>query len=334
MGTQTAPLLDALLNERAPGWLGGELWRLYTDQVHKWLLEFTWQSLPQRYHRLAYVEILHLMIQMYVQKLVECHNDRKRTRLTKQGVQQIQDDLLMLYNWMETHVFQNEAHEEKRLLPILVLFMQCAEENALQCFADAVQQFGIRYAYHLYDLMRLVMKYRIEDLSPRKRKAILALCSEFLKQLRAVHDTDNSLLVGENLSHGEGKGHGYMDRSIFEILCPNVGVEHCTGTRWRLEQLVDPGPVRMTVALLVNNTCERARVIKRRTMLLQTQQQTQQQASAANSDSTATDWEKGRGSYRNRWEQRLLKLIAVTLAIVAIEAIALLPYKHQRMSQE
>ncbi len=256
MAETVSELTVGFLHERVVGWIGGDLCKTFITRFDQWVVHLA-TILPEKYSTILFIEVGRLMVTLYFNNMTTSYIGNKNLKLSSRGVQQLVSDLQDINVWMVSHISAEHAMDEKNLLLTMASFLVCSQEAALQCYADAIAKFGIQYSLHLYDIIRLVMKFRI-DITSRQRKDILGLCGEYLIQLQKAASADSDLLSG---SHSLEGAH-YFDRSIFEVLCPLAGVEHCTGFKWGVEPLSDPTSVRNTIQNLVTNTCNNARLAR------------------------------------------------------------------------
>ncbi len=252
-------LTSGLLHERVVGWLGGDLCAAFIVRLDQWVMNLS-TILPAKYSNILFIEVGRLMVSLYVNNMISSYQTNKSLKLSNKGVQQLDSDLRAIHTWICAHITGDYAQDEKDLLLTVCDFLNCNQDGALVFYAKAVQKFGIQYALHLYDLIRLVMKFRT-DFSPKTRKAVLGLCGEYLTQLQKAAASDTDLICGSNT-----RGAQYFDKSIFELLCPRAGAEHCTGKKWSVEHLADPGPIKLTVAMLVTSTCTESRSEKNKVL--------------------------------------------------------------------
>lgn len=255
-------LVSGFLNERVVEWKNGSLIVAFIDRFEKWVLNIA-QIMPLKYLNLLYVETGRTMIYLYISNMIHFHKHAK-VMLSAAGIERMDSDLSALYSWM-THsnaTVREYSDGERNLLQTLKNFLLCDKDMALQAYAHAISSMGLQYSLHIYDLIRLIMKFRL-DLPPKNRKSLLALCGEYLQQLQKAVANDPTLICGSS-----NQKRAFQDVSLFDRLCPKVGVEHCTGKKWRVEMLADLAAMRMTISLLVTQTCDEARAIRRAFMVL------------------------------------------------------------------
>ena len=83
---------------------------------------------------------------------------------------------------------------EFKLVQVLVCYFAVKELQILDVFAASVAHIGIKYMYALYDLLRLVLKVRI-DMSNRSRHERLGLCGAFMAHLQYAVTVDHSFIA-------------------------------------------------------------------------------------------------------------------------------------------
>ena len=142
-------------------------------------------------------------------------------------------------------------------------------------FWPAVVSFGLVYGPHLYDLYRLVLKARA-DVSDKTRKFALGSCAAFLTALENATTAEQSLFEawegGTNMNlpvHGQGvslinctANGGQTVTHILQLLCPKVGIEHCTGSKWGVERHPEDTTTRSLIQQYVSIAIEKARCVK------------------------------------------------------------------------
>jgi hypothetical protein len=250
-------LLENMFHELADGWMGGILCKALVNTLSQWV-DMVREIMPRKFVRVTFVETSRLMIIMYINRMVTLHQAKKSTTLSPRGIQQMKSDLKTIYSWVAENTLPEECIAEKKLLQILFQegFVTCSDSDALQVFAMATRWFGVKHEYAIYDLFRLVLKYR-SDISTKVRKAILAVCNEYLHQLHNAIQTDPQLLQGE-----------ITNTNILDILFPSAGIEHCTGAKWKMEKSSDPTATKLTVTLVVTDTINEAMEFRRRAQML------------------------------------------------------------------
>jgi len=213
-------------------------------------------------------------------------------KLTLDGINQLSADLSRILHWMATtcsfslqygagmatsprdvilseivlsdemipEAIQDTVMLEYKLVQVLICYFSAKELRILDVFATSVAYIGIKQMYALYDLLRLVLKIRL-DVSTRSRKERLCLCGEFMTHLQYASTVDHSLLENDVLSKTNMRGaKGNSSRfglCIFDTLCPHVGTFHCTGKKWSIESLngnTHTDRVRLHIASLVTDT--------------------------------------------------------------------------------
>jgi hypothetical protein len=210
-------LTQGLKQDRMNEWIGGGFCAALVDRMHQWVKDFS-KTLPQKYSELVFAETCRLTVVSYVRNMIYSYVNNKKLKLSKKGIEQLSSDLKFIQNWIAENISLNFVTYENSLLVSLIQFLNYPNESLLTSFSDAIQLFGLQHAFHIYDLMRLMLKYRI-DMTPNIRRSVLGLCGEFLQQLQVAVSSDTKLLNG--ITGFEVK--------VLCILCPNVGLEHCTG---------------------------------------------------------------------------------------------------------
>lgn len=243
-------LLVGFLKEYSEGWIGGILCNALVNSINHWL-EYIEEQLPERFARLVCAETCHYFVKVYIQNMINHFKGHKNLVLTSSGIKQIKDDLNIILMWINKVTHGDEGLSIKEFLKVAQSYLECSDVDALQIYAKSVLAFGSKYDLHLYDLFRLLLKYR-SNINPKTRKAILALCGEFSSQLKKSTNVDPKLLDGS-----------FNDVMIFDTLFQMVGLEHCTGSKWKIEKPADPEAIRLSVTLTISDTCNNA-VSKRR----------------------------------------------------------------------
>eukprot|EP01038_Epipyxis_sp_PR26KG_P008273 gene8273-11200_t len=288
MSLNIKSILDGVLNENNGDWISGAIIQAYVYRLDSWATEFV-LTVPNRFSILIFIETTRLVISTYLQTIVHYYQRHKNIKLTERGILQFERDLNIINEWMDQsaektstsmiynnpnnfnklssskyeqkqqHIsnFLQEVQVEKNLLLTVCKFLHFNHSNALEYYAESVLVFGLQYSFHLYDIIRLIMKFRI-DILPTNRRLILALCSEYLMKLSEAVVLDPLLSEGTHKSHS-----GYLEISIFDLLCPRVGMEHCTGKKWALEKHPNPLSIQLEIINLVTKTCNEARKTRR-----------------------------------------------------------------------
>jgi hypothetical protein len=266
-------LLEDMFREEVDGWLGGILCRALIHTLETWACTVQ-VIMPRKFVRVTFVEISRLLVTMYMQRLFFLHKHRKEVVLamTEKGVTQLGRDWRLIHTWINEHTQVDECLAEKALCRTLYEgFLVCLESDALRVFAEAVRVFGTNYEQALYDLFRMMLKFR-HNITNKNRKVILSLCNEFLLQLHNATQTDPQLVQGE-----------IPQTDILDALFPHVGTDHCTGTRWKVEKLIDPVTSRLTITMIVTETINDA-LETRRTRQVQLNAQSSVSSSNCNND--------------------------------------------------
>lgn len=190
---------------------------------------------------MLFVETCRLLITVYVTNMISCYKSNKHIKVSSKGIEQIIADMQTLHSWTVEHISQHLVQFEANFLLMLIQFLFSGENNLITCFSESVQMFGLQYSLHIYDILRLMLKYRM-DLTSSTRHSVLGvyyciscvyghinfhlmkLCGEFLNQLQTAVAADPNLLGGEITAAA-----ARADASILEKLCPQAGIEHCTG---------------------------------------------------------------------------------------------------------
>ncbi|RYH29401.1 hypothetical protein EON65_08640 [archaeon] len=245
-------LLQGLLIESNMAWLTGQLCSTFVSNLDQWC-SFVCDSLPPRFMNVLYVRVSRLMLCMYVAQMIDHHKEKKRTVHTEGGVRQIVQDAMAIKAWMSRTCHQQAAAEEQVIITVQS-FLLVSQKDMTQAFSEALLSFGVKYAFHLYDLLRLALKYR-PDVSNNDRKAVLGLCLEFTNQVQKAMSADSFSFSLPT-----------VDCTILDELFPMVGVEFCTGRKWKLAPLPDPNVVKSAMAVLVGETCNKAMASKRATI--------------------------------------------------------------------
>jgi len=245
-------LVQGVQQDKTSQWLAGGFCTVLIDRLYNWVVGFT-GNLHPKYTDILLVETCRLVITVYVNNMIVCYKGNKSIKVSKEGIHQLILDLQTIHSWTIEHINPQLVQFEVSFLLMLIQFLFSTHENLITCFSDSVQLFGLQHALHIYDMLRLMLKYRM-DLTANVRHSVLGLCGEFLLQLQGAVLADPSLICGE-----VAESAARTEVTVLDALCPKAGVEHCTGKKWRVEVLPDPVPVRLTVALLVNQVCNGAR---------------------------------------------------------------------------
>lgn len=241
-------LLHHFFDDQAEGWIGGILISAWVNSLGQWADHIATNRLSSHItlkHHL-HPAVGRMMIVCYVQALVDRHRaNGKRKHLTKNGQKQLQYDLGFLLEWINKHEVDSA---EGYLIEVILSFVQCNESNVMHYMAQAVQKLGLSSSLQLYDLLRLLLKLRV-DVTDHHRKTLLQICGEFLLQIehQAEHKDTATLLSGHP--------HGLP---LMQEIFPHAGHQHCTGSKWKMERPHDPEPLRLTVALLITDLINRA----------------------------------------------------------------------------
>ena len=205
--------------------LGGEVCQAYLDRLNGWLDNLL-VSLPEQYISLCKKEAARVSSRMFLHSLIKFYQENKRSKFSANGNAQVLDDMRVMSMWL-MELFENvsDVVDEQQLFLVLDGFIRCEQGDILQMYALSLQTFGVKYALELYDLLRLSLKIR-SDCTDKTRKGMLALCAEFHSQLQNAIAADSNLLGGV-----QRKRAAFV--SVFNDLCPKIGVEHCTGTHDR-----------------------------------------------------------------------------------------------------
>lgn len=238
-------LLQGLLNEQNMVWINGSLCAAFINNLDQWS-SFICSALPERFTFMVYLQVARLMVHMYIANMIDRHKEKKRMVSTERGVRQIAQDLMAIKSWISTYEKDANAVTEQHVIVVLQSFLLCSQRDMVQAFSEAILLFGIKYAYHAYDLLRLCLKFRPE-ISDIDRKAVLGLCCEFIHAVQKAMDAD-----------GFSFSLPTQDMTMLDMLLPKVGIEHCTGFKWKLCTLSDPAAVQMTLAVIVAETCNKA----------------------------------------------------------------------------
>ena len=272
-------LLKGFLQETYDGWMGGVLCSALISNITQWLHSFL-EETPSQYAYTIHQSIYQMVTMMFMKNIIDVYKNNKSLSLSNQGILQLKNDFNAILNWIldQQQFAQKQLQHQSRslgeamltnsnkfinsteavpvpaieFLQVVQTFLLCTDATALKYFADAILIFGIKYKYHLYDCLRLLLKVRC-DIKDRVRKAILSICNEFVVQL------EQATITNPKLVEGKFSGNCYLLEDIF----PLAGIEHCTGMKWKLEIPSDPTSIRLTVTLMVNEICNQAVTQKR-----------------------------------------------------------------------
>jgi hypothetical protein len=295
-GIQAVDILEMLFEETAAvrgtnrvvdGWVGGAAVKALVRRLDVWLYSFL-QSFSVAdngvgsgvcvYSDVVKLAVCKLLVRLYLMTFVRRYVHDKGNRLSRRGCQQVHEDLGIIAAWITT-LDEELATQgsnisfvlEKKLMESMQQWLVCKAtvsvsqdgHTVLKSYASAIQIFGIKYALEVYDLMRLVLKMRV-DVSSGDRKRVLGQCSEFYRQLQGAVQSDPTLMQAGGLGSVGKLSAGVRNRKvIFEDLCPLVGQEHCTGKKWSMEPLnSDIAPIRVLIAQLITAVGEAARAAR------------------------------------------------------------------------
>jgi hypothetical protein len=245
------PLLELMFNEKQNGWLGGSACSAYIDRMNRWLSQFL-SEVPVVYKNLIAAEASLLIIKLFLQRLILSFKVNKKFKLSQVGMEQLDMDLQSIYDWCKLNSNTEDINEELIILTSIREFFYSPGEVLIKRYAYCIENFGLKYSLHSYDLLRLCMKLRI-DLVPKIRKIHLGLCAEFLLQFQELASNDVSISNG-TCRKNHKKFRSGNTTHLFDILTPYTGHYHCTGSSWKLEQLVDPLSVRVYVSQIATDT--------------------------------------------------------------------------------
>lgn len=278
------PLIQTFFCEGNVGWIGGSAVTAYVDRIQRWCRQFC-ADVPDSFRPVVKAECVRVGIQCYLQSMIGAYSSgktvggsaggillgsRRRGNMSSDACKQLLSDLECLYSWTTSSALPADVFMESSLLRMFIEFITfqislpgtvpASHANSIpRCFATGIQNFGLQYDWHIYDLLRLALKLRC-DVSEKERKLQLGICAEFAKQLRDMAQSDSCLFNGVAVlslpSSSLPPSHRPQRDCIFDILCRNVGNEHCTGAKWTVEILSDPMSVRVEIAKLVNDVYE------------------------------------------------------------------------------
>ena len=120
------------------------------------------------------METLRLMITVYVNNMIICYRSNKNIKVSKEGINQLILDLQIIHSWSIEYINPQLVQFEISFLLMLIQFLFSTHENLITCFSNSVQLFGLQYALHIYDMLRLMLKYRM-DLSANVRHSVLGV---------------------------------------------------------------------------------------------------------------------------------------------------------------
>lgn len=248
-GKTSSPMLDCLID---PKTCSGQACELFVMHFDSWCAHAV-ELIPPVFGAIVQHETGRMLALLYIQTIIKRYAENKRIKLTVEGVSQIGQDLKKLQDWINQNILNAESTcEELGLIFLLGDFLSLPELGLLEAFAAGVLKFGLHFGYHLYDLLRLMLKIRL-DFTTKLRKNVLGLTAEFLSVLNKTLVSDPDLLCGISLSR-------YVRQvRILDELCPKVFIEHCTGKKWSLESLPDPTVARIMISQVVSGICIPAR---------------------------------------------------------------------------
>lgn len=120
------------------------------------------------------METCRLMILVYVSNIINCYKSNKQIKVSTEGIEHIISDLQTIHSWAIEHIPPSMIQVEATFLLMLIQFLFSTHENLINCFSDSVQMFGLQYSLHVYDILRLMLKYRM-DLSSTTRRSVLGV---------------------------------------------------------------------------------------------------------------------------------------------------------------
>ena len=180
-----------------------------------------------------FAEVVRLTVVRYFNVLFSRYKDDKSLKLSQSGIDQIGNDLNSIYSWIakreqeigEKNLFYNEIV----IISHLRNFLSITDHNKiLTTYSTALSTIGAPYGNHLYDLVRLCMKLRV-DIPPKTRRNTLGKIAKYLNDLQKVLVEELDFVVIP-----KGK---YIKRYILDDLFPEIGIKHCTGKKWSIEPL-------------------------------------------------------------------------------------------------
>lgn len=222
-------ITEVMIRDGKSMWLGGKVCRMYTDRLMKYL-KFMAERIPPKYEPTLNAEVVRLTVSKYLMILMSRYREDKKIRLSKDGINQIISDLGSLQMFVTSNASAGTDkmafYDETVITSQVRSFIKFEPSQILTAFAGALGSCGAPYGFHLYDLLRLCLKLRL-DISSRDRRYTLGCCNKFLTDLDRVLVDEASFVVIP-----KGK---FITRNILDDLFPDVGVRHCTGKKWSLE---------------------------------------------------------------------------------------------------
>jgi len=222
-------ITEVLIRDGKSAWIGGKVCRMYTDRLTKYL-KFMAERIPSKFEPTLNAEVVRLTVAKYLMVLMSRYREDKKIRLSKDGIDQIIADLNSIQMFVTSSASAGADkmafYDETVITSQVRCFIKFEISQILTAFAGTIGACGAPYGLHLYDLLRLCLKLRV-DISPRDRRRILSYCTKFLSDLDRV-------LVDEATFVVIPKGK-FIARNILDDLFPEVGIRHCTGKKWSLE---------------------------------------------------------------------------------------------------
>lgn len=257
-------LLDNLFRENTEGWIGDILCNALLNHYSQWS-NYIVTVLPSKFSTFVHAEVGRLILILYFRKLIEFVKSSKKAIFSSNGLKQLISDLTSIQNWIQNHCENGLSNSILRVEISLIesmihsILVDTTPDSLLLCYSQLIVLYGLDYGMHLYDFFRLLLKVRI-DISNSSRYLILSGIADFYSQLQKSVSRNYHILQGTlRNSYVSSDGNPSISNiPFFDSLLPNVGIEHCTGSKWKVEKAASDQSIRLKVALLVTDTCNHA----------------------------------------------------------------------------
>ena len=241
---------DAFIKDGRSTWLGGGVCKMYIDRLSKYLT-FLVARIPKKHREILVTEValcdstsihvfcfthfivysdnklpfycqnsqvVRMSLVRYLLVMFSRYKEDKKLKLSRKGVEQIVDDLDKIHAWI-AGVAKDESdplnfYDECIVISHVQAFVKSDEKDLLNAFATAVSSCGAPYGFHLYDLIRVTLKFRV-NVAANDRRRTLGLCAKFLLDLDRVLIDESSFVVIP-----KGK---FMSCFVLDELFPEIG---------------------------------------------------------------------------------------------------------------
>ncbi len=230
LATFAAPIFKIKL---ADGWEGDQACALLLSHIGSWGMHSK-GALPAFLARQIQRRCAAMAVNVYIGELNRAYKaHRSELSFGKKAIMQLDRDLSSIERFVASlsDAEQGALPESEIVRHLRVALIAPTEpaEAFGAAFWPAVVTFGLSFGLILYDLYRLMLKLRA-DVRPLARKLALGYCSGLLATLQGAVTVDTTLFSAWG-------GTGAHDRThILHLLCPRIGIEHCTGSKWTVEK--------------------------------------------------------------------------------------------------